>query len=108
MDRHSGNIVLLRRAALWLLVALILAWSLVAWGIGVPIIRSTFESYERLLQAHISFLLMAALIFGIYAAKVPQPWHVRWSIFVGAFTNSSLFLFLSVFPVPEIQVGDLL
>ncbi len=108
MDRHSGNIVLLRGAALWLLVALILAWCLVGWGIGVPIIKSIFESFERLLQAHIDFLLMTALIFGIYTAKVPLPWHVRWSIVVGAFTNSSLFLFMSVFPILETQVGGLL
>jgi hypothetical protein len=105
MDRHSGNLVLLRGAALWLLVALILAWCLVGWAIGVPIIKSTFEDYERLLQAHISFLLIAALIFGIYAAKVPLPWHVRWSIVIGAFTNSSLFLFMSAFPILEFQMG---
>jgi len=45
------------------------------------------------------FLLMSALIFGLYAAKVPLPWHVRWSIVIGAFSNSSLFLLMSIFPV---------
>ena len=108
MDRHSGNVVLLRGAALWLLVALILAWCLVGWKMGMPIVKSTFDSFERLLQAHIDFLLMTALIFGIYAAKVPLPWHARWSIVLGAFTNSSLFLFMSVFPILESSAGGLL
>lgn len=97
--RHAGNIVLLRGAALWLIVALILAWCLVTMKLGVPIINSVFQDFDRLLQAHIDFLLMTALIFGIYAAKVPLPWHVRWPIVIGAFTNSSLFLLMSIFPV---------
>ena len=108
MDTHAGNIVLLRGATLWLLVALILAWCLVGWKFGVPFITMTFESFERLLQAHIDFLLMTALIFGIYAAKVPLPWHVRWSIVIGAFTNSSLFLLMSIFPILETQADGLL
>ncbi|MCB4811309.1 hypothetical protein LG204_08270 [Methylovorus menthalis] len=32
---------------------------------------------------------------GILAA----PWHVRWAMVVGAFTNSSLFLLMAIFPV---------
>ena len=96
--RHAGNIILLRGATLWVLVALILAWCLVSMKLGVPIVISIFEDFDRLLQAHIDFLLMSALIFGIYAAKVPLPWHVRWPIVVGAFTNSSLFLLMSIFP----------
>lgn len=103
LDKHAGNVVLLRGAALWLTVALVLAWCLVAYAIGVPVIHSVFDSYDRILQAHISFLLIAALIFGMYAAKVPLPWHVRWSVVVGAFTNSSLFLILSAFSFLEIE-----
>jgi hypothetical protein len=34
---------------------------------------------------------MTALILGVYATKVPLPWHVRWAMVVGAFTNSSFF-----------------
>jgi hypothetical protein len=98
-SRYAGNVVLLRGATLWLLMALVLAWCLVGMGLGVPVIHMIFKGFDRLLQAHIDFLLMSALIFGIYAAKVPLPWHVRWSIVIGAFTNSSLFLLMSIFPV---------
>jgi hypothetical protein len=98
-DRHAGNVVLLRGGALWLIVALILAWCLVTSKPQVPVVINLFQDFDRLLQAHIDFLLMTALIFGIYAAKVPLPWHVRWAIVVGAFTNSSLFLLMSVFPI---------
>lgn len=96
--KHAGNVILLRGATLWLIVALILAWCLVTMKLGVPIINRIFEDFDRLLQAHIDFLLMTALIFGIYAAKVPLPWHIRWSMVIGAFTNSSLFLLMSIFP----------
>ncbi len=98
-DQHAGNVVLLRGACLWLLTALLLAWCLVGMGLGVPFVTAVFKDFTRLLQGHIDFLIMTALIFGIYAAKVPLPWHVRWSMVIGAFTNSSLFLLMSVFPV---------
>ncbi len=98
-SKHAGNVILLRGATLWLLMALVLAWCLVGMGLGVPIITMIFKSFNRLLQAHIDFLLMTALIFGIYAAKVTLPRHVCWSIVVGAFTNSSLFLLMSIFPI---------
>ncbi|ACK52406.1 conserved hypothetical protein [Methylocella silvestris BL2] len=97
--RHAGNVVLLRGGCLWLLAALILAWSLVALNFGLPLIKDIFPGKTtRVLQAHIDFLLMTALILGLYAAKTPLPWHVRWAMVVGAFTNSSLFLLQAMFP----------
>lgn len=96
---HAGNIVLIRGAALWLLMALLLAWCMVGLNFGVPPLKEVFAGkFSRLLQAHIDFLLMTALILGFYAAKVPLPWHVRWAMVVGAFTNSSLFLLMAIFP----------
>lgn len=98
-QKHAGNIVLIRGAALWLLMALLLAWCMVGLNFGVAPLKLLFAGkFTRLLQAHIDFLLMSALIMGIYAAKVPLPWHVRWSMVIGAFTNSSLFLLMAVFP----------
>lgn len=99
-SRHAGNVVLIRGATLWLLMALILAWSLVGLNFSVPLIQTIFQGkFTRLLQAHLDFLLMSALLFGFYAAKVPLPWHVRWTMVVGAFANSSLFLLQAIFPL---------
>ncbi|UOA09144.1 hypothetical protein [Methylobacter sp. S3L5C] len=100
-SKHAGNMVLLRGATLWLLVALVLAWCLVFMKLEVTIIKMIFKDFHRLLQGHIDFLLMSALILGFYAAKVPLPWHVQWPMVIGAFTNSSLFLMQSMFPVLE-------
>lgn len=98
-DTHAGNIVLIRGAALWLLIALLLAWCMVGLNFGAAPLEAVFAGkFTRLLQAHIDFLLMTALILGFYAAKVPLPWHVRWAMVVGAFTNSSLFLLMAMFP----------
>jgi hypothetical protein len=98
-DRHAGNIVLIRGAALWMLMALLLAWCMVGLNFGVESLNTIFAGkFTRLLQAHIDFLLMSALIFGYYATKVTLPWHVSWAMVVGAFTNSSLFLLMAIFP----------
>jgi len=97
---HAGNIVMLRGACLWILMALLLAWSLVGLYNEIGIFKAIIPgSPKRVLQAHLDFLIMSALILGFYAAKVTLPWHVRWAMVVGAFTNSSLFLMYALFPV---------
>ncbi|MGR8936119.1 MAG: hypothetical protein ACU837_17345 [Gammaproteobacteria bacterium] len=105
MERNSilaGDTLLLRGAALWLLTALLLAWCMVGLGFDVAVLKTLFQGkFSRLLQAHLDFLLMSALLFGFYAAKVTLPRHVRWAMVVGAFTNSSLFLLQAVFPALE-------
>jgi len=97
--RHAGNVVLIRGATMWLLMALVLAWCMVGLSFSVAPLKALFAGkFTRLLQAHLDFLIMSALIFGFYAARVPLPWHVRWAMVVGAFTNSSLFLLQAIFP----------
>lgn len=98
--QHAGNVVLIRGACLWILMALLLAWTLVGLYNQIGFLEAVFPGKStRVLQAHIDFLLMSALIFGFYAARVGLPWHVRWAMVVGAFTNSSLFLMYAMFPV---------
>jgi hypothetical protein len=98
-DRYAGNVVLLRFACLWLLAALVLAWCLVGLGFNIGLFHALLPGkYLRVLQAHLDFLIMSALILGFYGARVPLPWHVRWAMGIGAFTNSSLFLLMALFP----------
>lgn len=98
--RHAGNILLIRGATMWLLVAIFLAWCMVGLNFGVAPLKAIFSGkFTRLLQAHLDFLIMSSLILGFYAAKVTLPWHVRWAMVIGAFTNSSLFLLMAIFPV---------
>lgn len=93
------NLVLLRGACLWLLVTLVLAWCIVGIFNDIGFVKTIFSgNYKRLLQGHIDFLIMTALILGFFATKVRLPWHVRWAMVVGAFTNSSLFLLFAIFP----------
>lgn len=95
----TPNIVLLRGACLWLLMALLLAWCMIGLSFDISLFKFIFAGkFTRLLQAHIDFLLMTALILGLYAAKTPLPWHVCWAMVIGAFTNSSLFLLMAIFP----------
>jgi hypothetical protein len=102
---NAPNILLLRGAALWLLMALALAWCMVGLSLGLPFLKAVFLGKQtRLLQAHIDFLLMTALILGFYAARVPLHWSVRWAMVIGAFANSSLFLLESIFPMLDSSV----
>jgi len=100
-DRHAGNVVLLRGAAFDFLVALVLAWFLMLTRITpVPGLLEIFQDIDRLLSAHLDFLIMGAIILGFYGARVPLPWHVRWAMVIGAVTNSSLFLLGSMHMAP--------
>jgi hypothetical protein len=97
---ETTNIILLRGAALWILVALALAWCLVSLKMEAPLVMAIFPGkFSRLLQAHIDFLLMSALLLGFYGARIPFAWPVRWAMVVGAFTNSSLFILQAAFPI---------
>ncbi len=97
---RENNIVLLRGAALWALVALVLAWCLVALKMEAPLMAAIFPGkFSRVLQAHIDFLLMSALLLGFYGTRIPFAWPVRWAMVAGALTNSSLFLLQAAFPI---------
>lgn len=102
---EATNILLLRGAALWLLVALLLALCLAGLNFGIPFLKTLFAGKQsRLVQSHIDYLLMSALIFGFYAARIHLHWSIRWAMVVGAFTNSSLFLLQAIFPVLDSPV----
>lgn len=97
---ETTNIILLRGAALWILVALVLAWCLVSLKMEAPLMLAIFPGkFSRVLQAHIDFLLMSALLLGFYGTRIPFAWPVRWAMVVGAFTNSSLFVLQAAFPI---------
>lgn len=97
-DNVQGKL-LLRGGALWLIVALVLAWCLVGLALQLPGFGAVFPGkYQRVLQAHIDFLLMSALLLGFYGTRIALPWHVRWAMVIGAFTNSMLFLLMAIFP----------
>ncbi|MBG0796771.1 hypothetical protein IYX23_03545 [Methylocystis sp. L43] len=97
---QENNIILLRGAAVWVLVALVLAWCLVALKMEAPFISAIFPGkFSRVLQAHIDFLLMSALLLGFYGTRIPFARPLRWAMVVGAFTNSSLFVLQAAFPI---------
>lgn len=79
-------------------MTLLTAWCLGATNMCIPFMSAFFRDYLRLLQAPIDFLIMTSLIFGIYTSRVELPWHVSWTAVIDAVTNSSSFLFMSIFP----------
>jgi hypothetical protein len=101
-DRHSGNVILLRVACITLLIALILAWCLVAThAVKLPMALELFKNPDKLLSAHLDFLMMTMLLLGFYAAKVPLPKYVLVPMGIGSITNPTAFLIESVLPGSE-------
>ena len=58
-DRHAGNVILIKGACLWMLMALLLAWCMVGLSFGIIPIKEIFVGkFTRLLQAHIDLSLI--------------------------------------------------
>jgi hypothetical protein len=76
-SKYAGNVVILRGACLWIGMAPLLAWSLVGLYNNIYLLKTIFPRSPRpVLQAHLDFLIMSALILGFYAAKVSLPLYV--------------------------------
>lgn len=96
------NIVLLQSACLWILLALVLAWCLVGLAYQIEPFPTVFPGkYTRVLQAHLDLLIMSALLLGFYGSRVALPPVSAWAMAIGAFTNSSLFLLMALFPTMD-------
>ena len=96
-DRHAGNVLLLRAGMLTLLIALVLAWCLVfTKGMKLPFAVELFHHSDKLLSAHLDFLMMTMLLFGFYCVRAPLPAIARWPMAIGSFTNPACFLIESV------------
>ena len=98
-NTKSDNTLLLQAAMLAVIISLLVAWTLAfTKAFPIPFVEGAIKDYDRLIQAHIDFLLMAALLLGFYGARVRLPWHVCWAMAIGAFTNSSAFVYLAFYP----------
>lgn len=98
-DRHAGNVILLQVACISLLIALVLAWCLVfTIPFKVQFFLDIFKNTDKLLSAHLDFLMMTMLLLGFYAAKVPLPGYVRWPMAIGSIGNPTAFLIESILP----------
>jgi hypothetical protein len=96
-DRHAGNVILLRVACVSLLIALVLAWCLVGThAMKLPAALELFKAPDKLLSAHLDFLMMTMLLLGFYAAKVPLAIYVRIPMAIGSITNPASFLIEAV------------
>ena len=96
-DTRTTNILLLRTAAITLLLALVLAWCLTfTKALKLPFFVATFQNYDMLLSAHLDFLMMTMLLLGFYAARIALPLFVQWPMAIGSITNPALFFVGSV------------
>ena len=97
-DRHAGNVLLLRVGMISLLIALVLAWGLVfTKGMKLPFAVELFKQPDKLLSAHLDFLMMTMLLLGFYAVRAPLPAIARWPMAIGSITNPTCFLIESVY-----------
>jgi hypothetical protein len=98
-DKHAGNVILLRVACISLLIALVLAWCLVfTKGMKLSFFLNIFENTDKLLSAHLDFLMMTMLLLGFYASKITLPKYAIWPMAIGSIGNPTAFILNSVFP----------
>jgi hypothetical protein len=95
----SGTVILLRTAMVTLLIALVLAWCLVLTrGMKIPALVALFSNNDKLLSAHLDFLMMTMLLFGFYCTRIPLPAFTVWPMAIGSITNPTVFLIQSMGP----------
>lgn len=98
-DKHAGNVILLRVACISLLIALVLAWCLVfTKGMKLSFFLNIFQNTDKLLSAHLDFLMMTMLLLGFYASKITLPKYAIWPMAIGSIGNPTAFILNSVFP----------
>ena len=108
-DKHAGNVILLRVACITLLIALVLAWCLVAThAVKLPMALELFKNPDKLLSSHLDFLMMTMLLLGFYAAKVRLPAYVLWPMAIGSIGNPGLFLLEAIQSGPAGPPGPLM
>jgi len=57
-----------------------------------------FQNTDKLLSAHLDFLMMTMLLLGFYASKITLPKYVIWPMAIGSIGNPTAFILNSVFP----------
>lgn len=101
-NKHAGNVILLRVACISLLIALVLAWCLVfTKGMKIPFFLNIFKDTDKLLSAHLDFLMMTMLLLGFYASKITLPKYVIWPMAIGSIGNPTAFILNSMYPGSE-------
>ena len=76
-----------------LLIALVLAWCLVLGkGYKFPPLVAIFTDNQKLLSAHLDYLMMTMLLLGFNATRVPLASYVVWIMAIGSIGNPTVFL----------------
>lgn len=98
-------------ASICLLIALVEAWVLTAvrylrWN-GI---KKIFPNYRDLIRSHIDYLIMSAIVFGVYLVlkelSITPPSWILWLTFIGALYNPFGFILQAM--KPDIVGNDLL
>ncbi len=93
--------ILLKSGAVFMLIALALAWLLVAVKY-LGLFGGFFTNAKYLLSAHLDFIFMAILNWLVYALftqlRLTAANEMLWLIVVGSALNPALFVFLSIKP----------
>lgn len=98
-------------ASVCLIIALIEAWVLTAvrylrWN-GI---KKVFPNYRDLVRSHIDYLIMSAIVFGVYVVlkdlNITPPTEILWLTLIGAIYNPFGFILQAM--KPDIVGNDLL
>jgi hypothetical protein len=85
--------------ALLIIISIILGWIIVAYRyLGVGFLKRIIRDDSKLGKCHMEYVIMALVLFAFYTLKIDLPFFLIVPACIGAFTNPSLLLVISVKP----------
>ncbi len=94
--------------AVLILLAIMTGWIIIAVKyLSLTVVKKIFRDDEKLVKAHIDYLIMGILLLVFYATGINLPFEIAVLACAGALANPSLFLFLSMKPDVNKKTGSL-
>lgn len=93
--------------ALLILLSIATGWLIIAKKyLSLGLIDKIFRDDEKLVKAHIDYIVMGLILFALFSLGTNLPRTIILFSCVGAFANPSLFIFLSVRPNVNKNIGS--
>jgi len=92
-------ILLVITGALLIILSIVLGWTIVAHRyLGLKFLKRIIRDESKLGMCHMEYVMMALVLFAFYLFKIDLPWYLIILSCIGALSNPSLLLVVSVKP----------
>jgi hypothetical protein len=90
-----------------IMLSIATGWLIIAKRyLSLGIIERIIHDDEKIVKAHIDYLMMSLILFVFFFTGINMPFAVILMSCIGAFANPSLFIFLSIKPDVNKNMGS--